>query len=417
VAVTLEGHLVDQPARPLSHRVRMAILLCVLPLFGESFHLTTDIPPLYALAKMWAFLLLPLAVLGYARLRLPSRDLFVVALAYVVPIPPLMAMVYFGNTYLQSLTTIVKIVPITFYFSLSYVLYILKPTRDELQKTIIILGYTTFILMILFWIFVPKSSYQSYFGIQTIFVGGDDIRGDRIIMPMFFGVLLQLYLARRYQAEGRLRDLGLLFIFYVAMSIIYKERVPIIFSATVIGIGFIEHFMRSRAVALIFTGCAAIVAISLGVIFSSVDTVVDKFGGSLMVRIMTSRIAWDYLRDHPARWLFGAGGTTAYGGATIGEYFRNPSFYLADIGWLGVVFEYGLIGSGLILAVHIAGLRVSRARARDPFSKALADYAFYLFPASLIYSMALLPGEVATVTAMAVYFYRMARQDQPTRLI
>jgi hypothetical protein len=296
---------------------------------------------------------------------------------------------------------------------MSYALYLLKPSRDEVQNAVVYLGYATFILMVLFWIFVPKSYYQSYFGIQTIFVGGDDIRGDRIIMPMFFGQLLQYFLARRFQAEGRWRDLALVIAFYVAMSIIYKERVPIIFSMMVIMIGFLEHFMRSRLLALVLTGCGAVIAAAGLVMFAQADAIIDKFGNSLMVRIQSGQIAWNFLRDHPARWLFGAGGTTAYAGATIGEFFRNPAFYLADLGWLGVVFEYGIIGSGLIIAVHVAGLRIARSRARDPFSKALADYALYLFPASLIYSLTLLPGEIATITAIAVYLSRMTRSGQP----
>jgi hypothetical protein len=413
VALTLRGRALAPPERVLGSPTRLALLIAMLPLFGETFHLITDIPPFYALAKIWAFLLLPLACLGYARLRLPARDLFVVALAYVVPIPPLMAMLYFGSTYLEALTTIVKIVPITFYFSMSYVLFLLRPSQAELRSAVLILGYATFILMAVLWVAMPASAYKSYYGIQTVFVGNDDVRGNRIMMPMLFGMLLQFHLARRIQIERRWRDILLLVLFYGLMVTIYKERVPIIFSLLVVGIGFLEAIMRSRALALLLTLCLGTFTAAIGSIATSVDAVVNGLGGSLMVRIMSDRLAWDYMRDHPLRWLFGSGGTTAYAEMTLSRLFRNNAFYLSDIGWLGVVFEYGVIGAGLIAAVHIAALRITRGRAtpRDPFSMALADYAFYLLPASLIYSLALLPGEMAMVTAMAVYWRRSAERD------
>lgn len=413
MALTLQGLAQAAPKRALGSPVRLTLLIAMLPFFGETFHLITDIPPFYALAKVWAFLLLPLACLGYARLRLPARDLFVVALAYVVPIPPLMAMFYFGNSYLEALTTIVKIVPITFYFSMSYVLFLLRPSRAELRSAALFLGYTTFILMAVLWVVVPASAYQSYYGLQTIFAGNDDIRGDRIMMPMLFGVLLQFYLARRIQIEWRWRDILLLVLFYGLMVTIYKERVPIIFSLLAVGIGFLEAIMRSRALALLLTLCLGTITAAIASMATSVDTVMNQLGGSLMVRIMSDRLAWEYMHDHPLHWLFGSGGTTAYAEMTLNRLFRNNAFYLSDIGWLGVVFEYGIIGAGLIAALHIAALSITSARAtpRDPFSMALADYAFYLLPASLIYSLALLPGEMAMVTAIAVYWRRSAERD------
>jgi len=425
VAVTLEGRVAGQPARVaghpvrlIGHRARMAILLCALPMFGESFHLINDIPPLYALAKVWAFLLLPLAIIGYAQLRLPGRDLYVVTLAYVVPIPPLMATLYYGNTYIEALATIVKIMPVTFYFSMSYFLYVLRPTRAELRSAVIILGYTTFILLAVLWVVVPESAYQSYFGLQTIFAGNDDVRGNRIILPMLFGLLLLLFLARRLQTERRLRDLALLVLFYFLMATIYKERVPIIFSMLTMGIGFLEFFMRSRAMALLLAASVGIAGAAIATLLSSAETISGVFGGSLMVRMMSIDMAWNFMRDHPLQWLFGSGGTTAYADMTLGRLLRNNAFYLADIGWLGEVFEYGIIGAGLIAAVHIAGVWMTRDRARhnDAFSMALADYAFYLLPASLVYSLALLPGEVAMMTALAVYWRRTEKSEQLYRI-
>ncbi len=388
----------------------MAILLVVLPMFGGVYQVVSDAGPLYPLSKAWPFLMLPLAVLGYLLVRLPARLLYVTTLAYVIPIPPLMAMIHLGSTFPEALTTIVKTMPISGFFSLSMILAWLRPTADEVRRAITWLGYATFVLMALLWEIVPSSAYRSEFGVATIFIGNDDVRGDRIIMPMYFGLLLLFQLARRFGQDHRARHLLLILVGYALLSTIYKERVPIIFSFTVICLGYLETVMRSRTTAFFLATAAGLAALIVGLSALGIDQAAERLGGSLAVRLMSIDIAWDFLRDNPLRWIFGAGATTAYASVTLNTLFRNPAFFLADIGWLGVVFEYGLIGALLILAIHVAGLIITTrvARPQDAVSQALRDYAIYLLPASLIYSTALLPGEIATATALAIYLRRAA---------
>jgi hypothetical protein len=401
--------------------LRRAILICVLPMFCGVFQLTADVAPLYALSKMWPFLMLPLALLGYLTVRQPARLLYVATLAYVIPIPPLMAMIHLGSSFTEALTTIVKILPISNFFSLALVLAWLRPTPDELRQAVTWLGYTTFILLAVLWVVIPGSAYRSEFGLPTIFVGNDDVRGDRIILPMFFGLMLLFQLARRFGMDHRARHLLLILVGYALLSTIYKERVPIIFSFAVICLGYLESVMRSKATALALAVTAGLGVLIAGLAIIGLDQVAERLGGSLAVRLMSIDIAWHFLRDEPLRWIFGAGATTAFAQMTLNTMFRNPAFFLADIGWLGVIFEYGVVGGGLILAIHLAGVLITRnlVRASDPVSEALADYAIYLLPASLIYSTALVPGEIASVTAMAVYLHAaQAREAKPwTRLM
>ncbi len=393
---------------PLGPRARLALLLAVLPMFSGVFQLVGDALPFYALSKVWPFLMLPLAVLGYFQLALPASTLFMVTLAFVISIPPLMATLHLDSTFDEALTTIVKIMPIGNYFSLSMLLFWLRPTPDDVRRAVTWLGYFSFGLLWFLWEVVPSSYYSSGEGLPTIFIGNDDVRGDRIIMSMYFGLLLLFQLSRRLALHGNFWDFVQIVAGYALMIVIYKERVPIIFSFCVILLGFVEALLRSRVIALGVALTGGMAALAVGLTIIGVGTVVDSLGGSLAVRLMSIDIAWDFLRDHPLRWLFGAGGTTAYAAVPVTVLFRNPAFFLADIGWLGVMFEYGIFGTGLIAAIHVAVLRISRARARSdaPFAQCLGDYALYLFPASLIYSLALLPGEVGTVAALAVYLHR-----------
>lgn len=82
--------------------------------------------------------------------------------------------------------------------------------------------------------------------------------------------------------------------------------------------------------------------------------------------------------------------------------------FLTDIGWLGVMFEYGAVGVLLILLVHIAGLRITLrwSRGGDPMTCAFVDYIVFLLVESAIYSVVFTPGELTTILALAYYVHR-----------
>ncbi len=78
------------------------------------------------------------------------------------------------------------------------------------------------------------------------------------------------------------------------------------------------------------------------------------------------------------------------------------------MGWLGTLFEYGIIGTVLIFLLYLTGFRLGRQTAaldgpEVPFRKALADYGLYLLIVSTIYSAVFTPGEIASIAAIALY--------------
>ena len=91
----------------------------------------------------------------------------------------------------------------------------------------------------------------------------------------------------------------------------------------------------------------------------------------------------------------------------------NPSessAYLADIGWVGVIFEFGVVGALLVAAVYGTGLVVTmRAGAGgDCFLQSLSSYVLFMIVTSAIYSVVFTPGELAVVVAMSEYLARYA---------
>ena len=145
-------------------------------------------------------------------------------------------------------------------------------------------------------------------------------------------------------------------------------------------------------------------------ILSHFDRIVMMLGKSLTIRQNSLDLAFQYVTAEPLRWLFGVGGTSRFGSVNMYQIFHRWDFYLADLGWPGVVFEYGLVGMILLLALYVAVLRGgSRPAATDadPQEEALIvalwAYVLYLLLTTAIYSAVFMPGELATVTALLVY--------------
>jgi hypothetical protein len=97
---------------------RFVALICILPLFAQSFYYLLPVAPLYYLSKVWPVLMLPAAAWALTRLQLQSRTIYVIWLAYAIGLTPFISMMQLGAGFFDALTTTVKVWPFTYYFSL-----------------------------------------------------------------------------------------------------------------------------------------------------------------------------------------------------------------------------------------------------------------------------------------------------------
>jgi len=411
-------HLSPALARRHS-RFRLTILVLSLPFFGEVFHLSMDIPAFYFLSKAWSFLLLPVAILGYLAIALPARFLVAITFTYTFSIAPLMAIFNLNTSFFEALLATGKIAPLTTYFSLSFILQWLRPTADELRRVLAWLGYASFGVMWLLWVTVPHYVYNNQAGAKTIFIGGDDVRGDRILMPLVFGVLLLFMQARLFTRDGRLIRLLLIGLGVGLMSTIFKERVPIACVIVTIIVVLLEKPFGSRLMALCVSGTFGVAILSIGLAFTGLAIIGEKFGGSFIVRSHTFMQALDFISTEPSKWVFGFGGSSSFAVNSLEKMFRNPLFYLADIGWLGVIFEYGVIGALLLLGCYLSGMYHTRklASSGDSLGLSMADYAWYLPLTTVIYSATLLPGELGLVCALGFYLHQLRSTESKERAL
>lgn len=391
--------------------LRLLAILLALPMFAECFQYMVDIPPLYFLSKAWPMLMLPLSVWAITSLEIPYKLLYIATLFWVIGVTPYVGIIQLGNDTFSALATTVKVWAFSSVFSAAAMLVLLRVPPGTLRRVILGLGIGTYVLMALLWVTVPARAYGGGDAISKLFML-DPERGYRVYMPMFFGILLIFYTNRSFWQRKTWWKVVVIAAAFVLLLTIYKQRAAIAAAGVTVVIGAVLSARGRRMVMLSLLGVAA-VAIALYAVEHAQQSAYlnQSLGGSLTTREASVATAWDYLRTDPLRWLIGVGATTRFGDVTLGRLFDNRSFFLADIGWLGVTFEYGAIGAVLMLLMHLAGLRATTrwSHPDDALSQACVDYIVYLLLVSLVYSVVFTPGELTTIMAISYYLNRERR--------
>lgn len=392
---------------------RPAVLLLAVAMFGQVFHYVVDIPPTYYLSKAWPVLMAPFALLALLRGEPPFRLYFLVLLAWVVTVPLITSVIYFGQPILGGIGTLAKTFPISYALSFAGLLLWLRPEPAAIARSFVWLGYVTFALMLFLWLVVPAEAYRAdEAGLTKLFLWDQD-RGERIYMPMYFGAILMLYQFRR-GLDGHWLSFVVVGICYVLLIVIFKQRVTLAALAGTMVIAAFLHSRRWRLVVLAGAAVGLLLAVPLVLHFRGVAAgVTASFGGSLSVRQESVQIAFDFLNESFFRWLIGVGTLARINDMTLQTFFHAPNFYLADIGWLGIAFEYGLIGTVLLAGLYLLPLLAKRELVGPrpgPFLDALGDYMIYLVLASGVYSIIFAPGEAATIFAIFAYINLLRRE-------
>ncbi len=384
----------------------VAILLLALPLFGQSFHYVKDLLPLWALSKAFPVLSLPLALFILKQPVLPAARQTLLTFTWLLLAPTLAGVFYFNQDFFTGIAAQVKLLPILYFFSFSGLLVVLRPSLRELAAAFLVLGITTFILLILFWAFVPDAWYSGTYVIGTSPLFSADSRGHRIRMPMYFGMIFFFYAYRRFLTRPNLTWLFLAGIsFWLTLSVV-KTRAMIVGMASVLVVNtFFAFGLWGRLMMMIVAPIALTALFSIDYLSS-----IFNFSASsgINVRLETASKALSFLGISPLRWLLGVGTLSPTNDESLFTYF-NHMFFLADISWLGIVFEYGILGAVLLLLYQLRGLafyfRV-RHVTDGVFLSALFDYLLYALMISYLYPLTLSPGETALILAIFVYAER-----------
>lgn len=399
-------------SRDIGSMLRFLVLIGVFPMFFQIFHYMIDVYPVYIASKAWPLVTLPLCLYFFFRPNdVPMRVFYLIFLSYVFLIPTTMAMIYFGQSYISSLTTLAKSLPLFYYLSLLAVFILLKVQPREIEKAFIWLGVLTFVIMGVLWVVVPDSWYD-YTPVETRVFLKDLERGNRLAIPMFFGAFFIFYQFRQFLTTQRLWRLAAALLPFLLYFITMQARTNTVGILAVMGVAAMTQW-RTRGRVLI--GMGGLLVLFLGIVLwpeirHHFDP--ETLGGSLSVRQHSTNIALKFLGDDFNRWLVGVGATSRVSDVSLKQQFNFENFFLADIGWLGIMFEYGVIGAILILGFY---LRVylfrfrQLAHLRTPFVDALGDYVLYLLLTSAILSLMFTPGEIAGVMAIFAFLAMQRR--------
>lgn len=392
---------------PAIRASRIAALVIVLPLIFQVFHYIVDVYPLYALSKALPLLLSPLAVAAFCLCRLPYRGWFVALGLYAALLTPVVAALNFGEGLNATLTTQIKLLPITYYFAFFAILWLLQPSYDELVSVFVALGVVSLALLAILWATVPQASYYGT-DEETKLFSFDPLRGFRITLPTYFIQVFILYQNRQFWASKHPRHLLLMALSFAFLVLFNKERATIGgLGAMVVLAGLSGQPLRRQVAGV---AIVAIVAVSLAIFMNVFVSLAHD--DSVTVRQGSFHIAWDALNAQPLGWLIGLGTVSHFRAESFNQLYGH-FFYLADIGLLGVVYEYGIIGCLLFLIIYskiLIYFRRGLATTRDPFLFAFRDHIWFQLLTAVVSPITYAPAEWAATLAIFVYFRRRLEQ-------
>lgn len=395
------GPVAPPAARDAGQTLRLLLLALSLPMFGGLFFYVVDVKPLYALAKVWPVLTAPLTLIAIWRLNPPYQPLVLAVCAWLLGVTPFIGVHQLGNDLFGALASGAKIWPLTGALGCAASLWLIRPTSRDLTRAVVVLALVTFGFLVGAWLFAPDALFQQ--GIEDTKVFLSDLeRGRRINAPMMFAILALFLVNRSFWRCPAVWKAVLIVAGVFVMIAMYKQRAQIAGTVMGLGLGAMLSLRRWRGPAMMTTA-AVVVAAALPVTLWLGRNAADSLGGSLSMRRIEAEHALAFLNDQPWRWITGVGGATRVGDVTLGDIVGTPFFFPSDLGWLGVVFEYGLIGAGLMLALHLfaIGMAWQAARRGRLIGDAVLDYAVFLLVVSPVVSVVLSPGELATVLALS----------------
>jgi hypothetical protein len=394
--------LTDEPAYdPAEDKIRwrkMWVLLVCLPLFGEVFHYVKAIPPLWALSKAFPVLSLPLCYFTFRGIRPPVTRQMMLSLLYLLLIPSFMAIFAFQQNFFLGMTAQVKLLPMFYFFSFLGLLRWLQPSMKELSLSFAICAALTFLVLITLWAVVPQSQYDMPYKVGDAPIFSNDSRGNRIRLPVYFANIGVLYCYRKFFKDKKILPfLGAATGFFLLTELVRNR-------STVLAMTAVISIVTMRKVGIVFRlALLAILPLLILALFQ-VPYIASALNPDV-TRARTTAIATDFLGLNPIHWIFGVGSLSTLDPGSMITYF-NHFFFLADITWLGIIFEFGIIGALLVFAMPVRGIILSWGSEDGKYGAffgALQDFLLFVLVVSPLTSMTLAPGEYVILLSVFVY--------------
>ncbi|MEK6697992.1 MAG: hypothetical protein AABZ10_03010 [Nitrospirota bacterium] len=387
--------------------LRLALLALWFLFAFQIFYYAIDIFPLYVLSKILlpasALFISYLLALGFLlRGSAYPHSIFLSGIfLFLVPLSALMSYINFSQPFLQGVAAQIKLMPIFFYFLSLTVFKKLHVGGKDLTYSLIILGIVSLSVYYSVHLFFDMFRWSSDESRVVIY---DTVRGYRLNLPVVFIVILIFYLYRRFIEERRL-----IYVLFLAPAIFYlvvfwKQRFELLGIFLTLLLISAKAFTRRPVTVMMFVSLAG------SILFSFLR--IDYFHGeilshSVILRMGTIETIIHVLSENWMNVLFGVGNLLGTEDLNFRSLYGS-NFWPSDVGWLGIIFEFGITGTLLFAYIYILLIRNSYRYAADEtpaIIMALRDYVYMTILISpLIPSLPYLMGVYTTTLAIFVYY-------------
>jgi hypothetical protein len=333
---------IDNPRTRTSILRSAALVVLWLALFQPFFYLN-DFYTLYVIAKagvpVIGFVATYLLILCFSlgKSLYPYTLTILIATLYFTVSPALASYWQHNQSLPYGLTSEAKIFPLLFYFAAFYVFRKWRVNPHEMEITFALLAWVTIAIGSGLEFLVDPEFLKTDDGVFVIF---DEVRGYRYNMPLIFVELYSLIVFRRsLEQKSWAAALQLLPIFGY-LVLIAEQRLSVFGLVVVMCLASLRYAsLRSLLVLL-----ACIIVPAGGLILMKADYfALVEVAAAFAFRLNTVTTIFDFLGSDLLRWLFGAGHLNPLSGTTIQDVY-GPNFWPSDVGWIGILYEFGLLG-------------------------------------------------------------------------
>jgi hypothetical protein len=328
-----------------------------------------------------------------------------VGLLYLVAQSALVSLLQYGQPLLYGVLAQVKLFPVLYYLPVLFLLRTWRISTAELHRALLWLGTALVALYFAVELLIDPASVSTR--ARSVLIKYDLIRGYRFCLPLVFHETLVFLCFRTFLQSGTWRHLLLVLVSLAYITFWAQPRMELIAVIAVLLFATMGRRAGGMVPRLLFLGLAAAALPFLSrLVYFRQSAVVQ----AMLSRWDTASLCLSYLNESATHWLFGAGYLNPVLNDVTLQSLYGDQFWPSDVGWLGVVFEYGLLGATLILVFYGFLLRETwrfRAQETPPVLLALRDFVYKtLILTPLVPSVPLFAGLYVTLLAVFKYYGR-----------
>lgn len=262
----------------------------------------------------------------------------------------------FGQPIFDGLMGQAKLTGIFYYFAIMVFLSALRIDIKKMTNSILILGAIS-ITVFFVLSFLLKNNF--ILGESTLFVKHSQVKGFYFKFPLKIFVELSLYfylISAILDKKKRIQNICFSLIILFILSFYFKQRLSMFYTYIGCFLILFKYSSRKIKIFIIFLFVSMVVFYSL--MFFSEHSYFSYKSNTMGVRFNTLSIIFNEIGNNPMRILFGYG-NLSYSWTTTWHTLFGKTFFISDVGLIGIIFEFGIIGTLIIYLTMLYFWKIS----------------------------------------------------------